>query len=203
MNDSFVKDICQKTIEPLSEKLNVLVERLVSKDDLKELFANIQNSVNNQISDCLSNLQNEFKSRDERIASLEIEVESLKQSNTDLKNIVIKQIEKVENIESDARDRLNTGPQINLDPRNESFVPSEDAVDYQYDTEVDDEEEEEEKESIDFLCLGDSLVRWLCLENIYPGFNNKLVCRPGATIASIRSTLKELDEEYSIKKKYF
>ena len=62
------------------------------------------------------------------------------------------------------------------------------------------DEDEDEKGSIDFLSLGDSLVRWVNVNKINPGSNsNKLVCRPGAKIMDIRACLEELDGHYDIR----
>ena len=52
---------------------------------------------------------------------------------------------------------------------------------------------------IDFACVGDSIVRWIDIDSINPGSHNKLVCRPGATIADIRNSLKEMEEDYTVK----
>ena len=122
MNDSIVREICQETVEPLNDKLNVLVERLVTKDDLKDLLASIHDSVSNQISNCFNNFQHELESRDAKITSLEYEVDALKQANYELNNIVSKQIEKVDKIENDVRDLLHNGPQVSSEVRNESFA---------------------------------------------------------------------------------
>ena len=57
----------------------------------------------------------------------------------------------------------------------------------------------EEKESLDFVCLGDSIVRWLDLDSINPGSNNKLECMRGAKIEDIRGKLIDLNDQFNIK----
>ena len=76
-NNTAFFDICQRAIEPLSDKLNVIVDRLVSKDDLQNLLVSFQDSVTNQITAGLSAFQCELDSKDVQINNLENEIVTL------------------------------------------------------------------------------------------------------------------------------
>ena len=69
----------------------------------------------------------------------------------------------------------------------------------------DDDEDEslhDQKETLDLLCLGDSIIRWINVDEIKPESNNKNVCLPGAKIVDVRDSLMELNDTYNISNLY-
>ena len=64
------------------------------------------------------------------------------------------------------------------------------------------ENREDTKETIDVLYIGDSIIRWLEIEDIHPSHNSKKVCIPGAKICDIRTALQDLLQEYDFKNIY-
>ena len=185
MNDiTAISDICQKAIEPLSNKLNVFVESLATKDDLQNILITIQDNVTKQISDCLLDFQREIELRDAKILSLENNLANLTEAYDEVGNQLKTVVSRIEDLECNVRGRQETSPQLNDDDENEDIENDE----------IEDDEEEE-KEILDFACVGDSIVRLVNIDAVNPGCKNKLVCQPGATISTIRSSIKELDED--------
>ena len=66
----------------------------------------------------------------------------------------------------------------------------------------DDESHEidEVKQPLDMLIIGDSICRYLNVDLINPGGNNKLICRPGAKIGEIKEALINFESQYTVDK---
>ena len=71
----------------------------------------IQDSVKKQISECFRNIRYELETRDAKIQLLENEVETLKQSDADIKHVVETVVNQMEDIENIHR-RFFASPQL-------------------------------------------------------------------------------------------
>ena len=190
MNADEISNLCTHMIAPLNEKIEGLVNNLASKSDLQLFILDIESKFEHGIKSCFDHFNKELDSRDAKIKTLEVEIENLKlssiQNATDFNNLT----DRVENLENRQNDIYESSSVLShhedideSDPENESDVDN-------------------ESDSLDFLCLGDSLIKWLKIEEINPGSKNLKVCKPGATILDIRDELIELNEIHDIRNIY-
>ena len=196
-----ISDVCLKIIEPLQNTLKELVN--ASKEDLRAFLAKIETNFES-IAD---GFKLELESRDTKILNLEEEIVTLKESVENNKNDYKNIIERLDQLENDAAIDVHrtSFAASNLDSlpntENESVTP-EIVNDQDHELLNDDDESIEQKEALDFVCLGDSIVRWLDLDKIKPGSINKKFCLPGAQIEDIRDALLEINDNFEVRNLY-
>ena len=171
--------------------------------DLRTFLVDLETKFEDKITACLKSFKYEIGVRDSKIATLENEILSLKELHSNDETQYENIIERLNNLENvGTHDKSPVGwSNVNYD--NESNN-SESNDSESNENEVDEESQisVQEWETLDFVCLGDSLIKWLPVEEINPGHSNKKVCLPGAKIANIRDALDELNNDYNIKNLY-
>ena len=207
MNAEEIASLCTQLIVPLRDKIDGLLDILASKNDLQTFIVDIETKIRSDIESSFETFNRELESRDLQIKSLQTEVEKLKLSRIQNASLYEEMKERIENLESrqnytfDSSAVLSQSAESNISTTDTNSVPDNDNE--SNDIEDNDESvQQNEKETLDFVCLGDSIVKWLNIDQINPNSKNLKVCKPGAKIGDIRNELIELNERYDISNLY-
>ena len=119
-NADNISSLCKQLIAPLKDKIEGLVNSLASKDDLQKFIHDIESKFELDIKYSLEHFTNELELRDNKINSLDLQVESLKLSSvrnaTEYDNL----IERIENVEN-SQNNIYQSSSTHLNLSNRSF----------------------------------------------------------------------------------
>ena len=184
MDEEGIKSFCTALFEPIKEQFeklsvkfnNDLINLSQTLDKkLQDIFTNFQCQINSELElrdNKLITFQKEIRSLENKIVTTGAELTAVKKELATLKN---GSQNSVQQIPTDAN-LFKTKPI--------PFSNDENSI----------------KTKLDLAIVGDSIVKYLKLELMNPGKENKLFCFPGANILKIRNELVDINSKYDINK---
>ena len=187
MNEAGIQSFCETLFQPIKEQF----ENVSSK--FKDELANLSSSIDEKLQEYFVNfhreIKEEFEIRDTKLQSLQKEIGSLKkQVDTSAAELISvkKELDHFKNGSKAAPQKFDKSNSKEVEDFKGKLIPFKTI-------------KNSEKTTKDMVIVGDSIVKYLKLDLMNPGKENKLFCFPGANIQRIRNELVEIDSQYAIK----
>ena len=220
MNEQQVTKICKTIIDPLTKFVDIIsksIENLASKDDIGKLIVTLEKRFqkdilehDNKITDLENDISTICNACRKRNDDLSLRIEKLEENIRPSDETALTEISSIAALSEDLNKRIfnleeairSQEETANKETRSTWSNPSIDSLSPSWcDTSVNTTTRDTDtsaKEYLDLVVCGDSIVKYLDVDQINPDKPNKLVCLPGGRIHDIRNAVVDLAKTHSV-----